>query len=196
LHRQRFVTSATDQDLGCAAPRAIRGLRYGAAVLRTVSILSVRTRGSLAVTVATLLTTSITQAAPDDARSTERSLRSCANHERAKAGLPRLHASRALAQAARAQAKAMAQRGFFAHRDPSGHDARQRVAMHTNRYGPRVGENLAAGQPTVRRTCEAWMRSPDHRANILDPRYDHIGAGFARGGSYGRYLVQVFGDAR
>lgn len=165
-------------------------------MLRTVSILSVRTRIAPLVTVATMLATSVAPAAAGDARSTERSLRRCANHERKKAGLPRLRPSRALARAARSHARSMARRGFFDHRDPSGREAPQRVAARTDEYGGRVGENIAAGQPNVSVTCAEWMRSPGHRANILNRSFDHIGAGFARGGPYGRYLVQVFGDAR
>jgi len=146
--------------------------------------------------VATLLATSVAPASTGDVRSTERALRRCVNDERAKAGLPRLRASRPLTRAARAHARAMARRGFFDHRDPSGRDARQRVAQRTDRYGRAVGENIAAGQQNAQATCRDWMASAGHRANILNASFDHVGTGYARGGPYGRYLVQVFGAAR
>jgi uncharacterized protein YkwD len=40
-----------------------------------------------------------------------------------------------------------------------------------------VAENVAAGQPTVAAVMRAWMESPGHRRNILDPRLTHLGVG-------------------
>jgi len=43
-----------------------------------------------------------------------------------------------------------------------------------------VGENIAWGTlslATPRAIVAAWMRSPPHRANILDPRYRETGIG-------------------
>jgi uncharacterized protein YkwD len=42
-----------------------------------------------------------------------------------------------------------------------------------------AGENLAWGAPglTAYGTVSRWMRSPGHRANILNPRWCHIGVG-------------------
>ena len=42
-----------------------------------------------------------------------------------------------------------------------------------------AGENLAWGAPeiTARQTVSRWMRSPGHRANILDARWRNIGLG-------------------
>ncbi len=37
------------------------------------------------------------------------------------------------------------------------------------------GENVAAGQLTCEVVVKAWMNSPHHRANILDPRFSRIG---------------------
>lgn len=56
-----------------------------------------------------------------------------------------------------------------------------------------VGENVAYGYTAVGALLKAWMDSPGHRANILEPRYRLLGAG-ARKGEDGRwYLAQVFG---
>jgi uncharacterized protein YkwD len=40
-----------------------------------------------------------------------------------------------------------------------------------------AGENLAWGAPGLspRRTVRRWLRSPGHRANLLDPRWRHLG---------------------
>jgi uncharacterized protein YkwD len=47
----------------------------------------------------------------------------------------------------------------------------------------RVAENLARGYTTADRTVAAWMASPGHRANILDPRLTRcsVAAVYARG---------------
>jgi uncharacterized protein YkwD len=123
----------------------------------------------------------------------EHSIRGCANRNRQAAGLPPLQASEVLAKAARLQARNMAREGFFDHVDPQGRGPEDRVAIFDpeGRY-TFVGENIAAGYGSARAACVGWMHSAGHRANILDPGYTMIGGGFARGGSYGRYYVQVF----
>ncbi len=87
----------------------------------------------------------------------------------------------------------MALHDFFAHTDPQGRGPAERVELfdggHEYTY---VGENIAAGYPSVSVACDAWMNSSGHRANILGESYTEIGAGFSRGGEYGRYYVQVF----
>src|SRR3954447_16162529 len=77
---------------------------------------------------------------------------------------------------------------FFAHRAPGGPDlvARLRRAGY---LGPRttvwvVGENLAwarATAATARGIVAAWMTSPAHRANILEPSFRDIGIGIVGG---------------
>lgn len=129
-------------------------------------------------------------------RSAERVLRTCVNHERAIHGLPKLRFSKALRSAARSHARSMARGGYFSHTDRSGGSAYQRVARRTDRYRRGVGENIAAGRWTMKRTCREWMRSPGHRAIILDPSFEYSGAGVIRGGRYGRYMVLNVGDSR
>ena len=56
-----------------------------------------------------------------------------------------------------------------------------------------VGENVAYGYETGRQVVRAWMASPGHRANILNPRYRLLGMA-ARRDSHGEmYSAQVFG---
>jgi uncharacterized protein YkwD len=40
-----------------------------------------------------------------------------------------------------------------------------------------AGENIATGFPTPRSVVTAWMASPDHCRNILDPHYSMVGTG-------------------
>lgn len=145
---------------------------------------------------ALILSLSVPAWASASTRSAERSLRSCANAERAAAGLPALRTSPALGRAARAHARDMARRGYFDHTSPAGRGPGARVAARTSAFRRGVGENIAAGASwTTRRTCREWMASPGHRGQILDRSFTHVGAGYARGGRMGRYMVQVFGAA-
>jgi uncharacterized protein YkwD len=123
----------------------------------------------------------------------QKSIRECANRNRRAAGLEPLLASSILTEAARLAAKDMATQGFFSHVDPQGRDPEDRVRI----FDPEgrftfVGENIAAGYPSVHAVCVGWMHSPGHRANILHGGYTHIGGGFATGGPYHAYYVQVF----
>lgn len=88
----------------------------------------------------------------------------------------------------------MARYRFFDHTDQLGRGVGERVELFDrgDRYRF-VGENIAAGYSSTPQACNGWMHSSGHRANILGQDYSAIGAGFARGGEYGRYYVQVFG---
>lgn len=48
-----------------------------------------------------------------------------------------------------------------------------------------AGENLAKGYSTSEGVVSAWMNSPAHRANILNPSFQEIGVGVVKGISSG-----------
>jgi uncharacterized protein YkwD len=54
-----------------------------------------------------------------------------------------------------------------------------------------VAENIADGNVTAADVVTLWMNSPDHRANLLNSAYTHIGIGAAKSGSTW-YVVQDF----
>lgn len=124
----------------------------------------------------------------------ERRMRVCANYRRSRNGLPPVRAARKLNRAARMHARNMAKHRFFSHTDHRGRSPFDRVRIF-DRNGTfvAVGENIAAGFRSVRGACRGWMRSKGHRENMLRRGWTHIGTGFALGGPYGRYYVQVFG---
>jgi uncharacterized protein YkwD len=109
------------------------------------------------------------------------------NAERGARGLARLQAEPALARAAGSYARLMVRERFFDHTSPGGSTMMSRI--HASRYlrdvrSWSVGENLAWGTGTLatpRATVRAWMRSADHRANLLDPRFRDVGIGIAEG---------------
>jgi uncharacterized protein YkwD len=109
------------------------------------------------------------------------------NRERAHHGLPRLRQQHALGGAAGRYARLMVRQGFFAHVSPGGSTMEQRI-RHTSYlrgvHGWALGENLAWGagsHASPRQIVSAWMRSPGHRANILNGTFREIGIGLATG---------------
>jgi len=61
-----------------------------------------------------------------------------------------------------------------------------------------VGENIAAGQPTIDVVMNAWLGSPGHCANIMSPTYTEIGATSytVSGSDYSIYWTQDFARPR
>ena len=105
------------------------------------------------------------------------------NEQRAAAGVPALVADGQLAQIATTYAGLMATENFFSHVSPEGQTMQDRFAAAHYRYQT-AGENLAwAGGATATPAAivDAWMNSPDHRANILDPDFRQLGVGYAYG---------------
>jgi uncharacterized protein YkwD len=59
-----------------------------------------------------------------------------------------------------------------------------------------AGENLANGFYNLEPMIEAWMNSPTHRENVLNPKVDETGVGISFGELNGNptiFVVQVFG---
>ncbi len=54
-----------------------------------------------------------------------------------------------------------------------------------------IGENLAEGYGTPSEITSAWMKSANHRANILNPSYSQTGIAVGNG-SRGQIIVQLF----
>ena len=55
------------------------------------------------------------------------------------------------------------------------------------------GENIAEGQRTAQDVVASWMKSPPHRANILDTGFTEIGVGWAVDAAGRNHFAQVFG---
>jgi uncharacterized protein YkwD len=56
-----------------------------------------------------------------------------------------------------------------------------------------LGENIAFNYPDTASVMSAWLSSPGHRANILDPNYTEIGVGIGYDSSGQPYYCQDFG---
>jgi uncharacterized protein YkwD len=125
------------------------------------------------------------------------------NAERTSRGLPRLRSQPALRAAARGYALQMVRQKFFSH-DRAGLIRRIRRTGYLRRYPHwALGENIAWGTRSSGRPkaiVQAWMASPPHRRNILNPRFRRIGIGIAPGapvaGATGATYVTDFGMRR
>ncbi len=109
------------------------------------------------------------------------------NGERADAGLGPLRANARLATAAQGHSRDMVAEQFFSHTSADGRDLVARIRA-TGYIDPRkawtVGENIAWGSGTLSTPASvvaAWMASPGHKANLLNPAFREIGIGIAPG---------------
>lgn len=113
------------------------------------------------------------------------------NDVRANAGLGRLRADERLRAAARAHSRDMARRDFCAHDNPDGVTPAER--MLSAGYPAPGAENVARGQESPRAVMDAWLASPGHRANLLNPRFTAIGVGVVFVARNGPCWTQNFG---
>jgi len=105
------------------------------------------------------------------------------NSVRSRHGLGPLELNRRLSRAARRHARDMARRKYFSHDTLGGGSFVDRIRHTGYLHGAHrwaVGENLAwatHGQSAPRGVTELWMKSPGHRANILNGTFREIGIG-------------------
>lgn len=127
------------------------------------------------------------------------------NRERMARGLRGLRHDPRLARAALRHSRDMAAHHYFAHASRSGASVADRVARTGWTRGRRswsIGENLAWGTgeaATPQAIVGEWMRSAEHRSNILDGRFHVIGIGVVgdapvAGGSGGATYTTDFGS--
>jgi uncharacterized protein YkwD len=120
------------------------------------------------------------------------------NQQRAAAGLGQLSVNPSLTQAAQSYADLMTSTGCFAHTCGPQPDFTQRIltAGYSSNW-TNLGENLAEGfGSNAQAVVDGWMKSPEHRANILNPGFSEIGVGIdLPGGSSEAFWAQEFGAA-
>lgn len=120
------------------------------------------------------------------------------NQSRAEAGLPPLNESSALASFAKIKGEDMIERNYFAHDTPDGKRPWEWIDRGEYDY-IYAGENLAMDFVTAEVVHEAFMKSPSHRRNILNPNYQDIGVAVLKGEIDGHQtilLVNFFGSER
>ena len=93
-----------------------------------------------------------------------------------------------LTQAAIGHSQDMAAHNYFSHTSLDGRLVSDRVNASGYAW-TMLGENIAAGQPTVDSVVDAWMGSPGHCANIMRPEYREMGVACVPGGSANTYAT-------
>ena len=102
------------------------------------------------------------------------------NQIRSKHGLRTLRLSTRLSAAADQQSTSMGAKGFFGHNSADGTAFWKRIRRYytdRNYHYWSVGENLLWSSPDVDATqaLDLWMKSPEHRANLLSKKWREIG---------------------
>ena len=158
----------------------------------------------LVVAAASAFLASGTSAAPRAHAVTLRSLESSVlvdiNAFRRSHGLARLRLNAQLNGAAREHSEQMAADGYFAHESADGSPFWQRIqhfypSVHRRLWS--VGENLLWSSPTIDagRALQMWLASPEHRANLMNPRWREIGVSAVHAASaqgvYGGQAVTI-----
>lgn len=121
------------------------------------------------------------------------------NYYRVQNNLPALSISSALDDSAQAKTTDMFTYQYFDHVRPGNTNASFSYFITLERYSYlKAGENLAEGDfTTSKQVVDAWMNSPDHRKNILDPAYRQIGVAVEKGtvdGSLTTLITEHFGE--
>jgi len=102
-----------------------------------------------------------------------------------------------LEEVAFAHSRDMGDHNFFSHTGSDGLSVGDRLSNAGYDWSE-VGENIAAGQPTVTAVISAWLDSPGHCANIMRASYTETGAAgyLVTGSDYPIYWTQVFARPR
>jgi len=119
------------------------------------------------------------------------------NAKRAQNGLSVLSQNSLLTQAATAKANDMIASDYWAHNSPKGRTPWSFISAASYHY-VFAGENLARDFNDASSVVDAWMDSPSHRSNLLDPNFKEIGVAVESGklgGREGTLVVQMFGTS-
>jgi uncharacterized protein YkwD len=114
------------------------------------------------------------------------------NDNRVRNGCAAVRTEVKLTAAARAHSVDMATKNYFSHtaKDGSSFLVRTKRAGYTTA----IGENIAWGYRTPEAVVTAWMKSPGHKANILNCKAKSVGVGLGKKADGTPYWTQVFGS--
>ena len=135
-----------------------------------------------------------TQPVPSEIIAMERAATEFSNETRRQAGKKSLTLDSALTEVARFHSHDMGVRNYLAHRSPDGISHLHRVALWHRRLIGLVGENLYEARmysqdhvALARMVVQGWLKSPSHRANLLQTDLTHIGIGVEQQGDVIRF---------
>jgi uncharacterized protein YkwD len=99
------------------------------------------------------------------------------NAKRRSVGCPELKWDNRLALVALKHSRDMISRNFFGHSNPDGKGAFERLQESKIVFSAGA-ENIALGAKSGRQAFEIWLRSPEHRKNMLDCRFTRHGVAY------------------
>ena len=97
------------------------------------------------------------------------------NIERAKEGVAPLERRNDLEKVSAIRAVEISE--YWSHTRPNGESILSLIKEYGIKYKV-IGENIASGQETPKDVVAAWMNSPGHRKNIMNPDFTGIGVGY------------------
>lgn len=118
------------------------------------------------------------------------------NSERISRGLDPLVLDCRLIAAAKKKGEDMFDKDYWAHYGPNGETPWQFILASGYEYLS-AGENLAKDFTSAAPIHSAWMDSPSHRSNIINPSFTNIGIAYVTGEFQGKettIVVQIFGS--
>ncbi len=121
-----------------------------------------------------------------------RALTADVNAERVKRGIAPLARDAGLDRFAYAKAVEMASRGYFGHTDPDGVTFQDRLREW--HWSPKFAAENIAFDKDEQHAHAAFMNSPGHATNVLDPSERRIGVAVVTVGDHDTFYVQDFSE--
>ena len=111
------------------------------------------------------------------------------NEERGRVGSQALSLNPQLMSTAQTHTDLMIRDNQLSHQLPGEPSQGARTSQVGYRWSA-IAENIANGYHTPEQVVSGWMQSPGHRANLLEPKYQHLGVGYANS-----FWTQDFGKS-
>ncbi len=135
-----------------------------------------------------------TTATPSTGVTGDVSFQGLLNDVRADAGSGAVSYNAQLDAAAQAHAQDMLDNNYFSHTGLNGSSVGDRATAAGYNWRT-VGENIASGYRSESSVLDAWVNSPGHQANNINPAFEDFGLGYAADGSGTRWVL-VLGAER
>jgi uncharacterized protein YkwD len=209
-HRHGHARAVVVQGVGAFRASRVRTIRIAAVVGEAIVVAQPPHRGKIPVkvgsiggvsipglssrTAATLGAATRSSSVMGGMSALEQAVVDLTNQVRLQHGLPPFQVNSQLVTAAQTHSGDMARLNTMAHTlsGVAQPDLQTRAAAVGYNYSW-LGENIAFGYPDAPSVLNAWMNSPEHRANILDPNYTQVGVGMAWSNGGVPYATQEFG---
>lgn len=112
------------------------------------------------------------------------------NAERVNNGLPRLELDSLLNATAQNKAIDMVKNNYFAHESPT-YGSPFKMMQDAGITYVAAGENIA-GNNNIDEAIDSFLKSENHRKNLLSNAYNYIGIGIEKSDTYGYIIVLMF----